>query len=79
MSKAELAASYAAIILADEDIQPTVSNQDPLHGALLSTNRANNAGRQTPDPHQGGKCRGCRAHMGNSFCKGAQSNGSCAM
>lgn len=30
MSKAELAASYAAIILADEDIQPTVSDQDAL-------------------------------------------------
>lgn len=36
MSKAELAASYAAIILADEDIQPTVSNQDALHSALLT-------------------------------------------
>lgn len=36
MSKAELAASYAAIILADEDIQPTVSNQDVLHSALLT-------------------------------------------
>lgn len=35
MSKAELAASYAAIILADEDIQPTVSNQD-AYSALLT-------------------------------------------
>ena len=77
MSKAELAASYAAIILADEDIQPTVSNQDAY--AQYSTNPANNAGRQAPDPHQGSKCRGCRAHMGNTFCKGAQSNRSCAM
>ena len=36
MSKAELAASYAAIILADEDIQPTVSDQDALHCTLLT-------------------------------------------
>lgn len=35
MSKAELAASYAAIILADDDIQPTVSDQDSLHCTLL--------------------------------------------
>lgn len=35
MSKAELAASYAAIILADDDIQPTVSDQDALHCTLL--------------------------------------------
>lgn len=35
MSKAELAASYAAIILADDDIQPTVSDQDALHRTPL--------------------------------------------
>lgn len=36
MSKAELAASYAAIILADDDIQPTVSDQVALHRTLLT-------------------------------------------
>lgn len=36
MSKAELAASYAAIILADEDIQPTVSNHHALQSAPLT-------------------------------------------
>lgn len=36
MSKAELAASYAAIILADDDIQPTVSDEDALHRTPLT-------------------------------------------
>lgn len=36
MSKAELAASYAAIILADDDIQPTVSDQHTLHPTPLT-------------------------------------------
>lgn len=55
MSKAELAASYAAIILADDDIQPTVRDQDSSHP--FSTNLSNNAGRQASDPHQGCKYR----------------------
>lgn len=53
MSHSELAASYAALILADDEVEITVRKQCllPMEHPLI-----NAVGRQASNPHQGRQC-----------------------
>jgi hypothetical protein len=66
MSTAELATSYAALILADDGVEITVRSRPEvpgeLRGAGLAMNDGKltfNPGRQDPDHHQGRQRRRC--------------------
>lgn len=54
MSNSELAVSYASLILADADVDPTVSLQD--YGLRLRLTRSVNLAGQASNPDQSRKC-----------------------
>lgn len=74
MSNAELATSYAALILADDGVEITV--RIPRHPERIGNRKAQVtdqfAGRQAPDPHQGRQDRGRRAHLDNPLRQGTR-------
>lgn len=74
MSTSELACSYAALILADEEIDITVrstimswrtavARSTINYTPSILTRRIHSTGRQTQHHHQSRKSRGSRAHM----------------
>lgn len=63
MSTAELATSYAALILADDGVDITVR----LAGGTIERHLLILTGRQAPISHQGRQNRRSRADMDNSF------------
>jgi large subunit ribosomal protein LP1 len=68
MSNSELAASYAALILADDGVDITVRNPLRSNEAALTA-----AGRQNQHPRQSRRRPRCRTHMGNSLREGQRS------
>lgn len=81
MSTAELATSYAALILADDGIEITVGflavpRQDCEASALLADHGLLcRAGRQDHDDPEGGQGRRRRAHLGVIIRKGRETRG----
>ncbi|KAK4138930.1 hypothetical protein BT67DRAFT_438224 [Trichocladium antarcticum] len=78
MSNAELATSYAALILADDGVEITVSGRPRGSRATCARGEPRTDDgkltlspvRQDPDSHQGRQPHRCRAHLGLAFRQG---------
>ena len=67
MSHSELATSYAALILADDDVDITVSRRYWRSNIVVGSTDKFSTARQTANPHQSRQRRRCRGNMDNSF------------
>ena len=67
MSHSELATSYAALILADDDVDITVSRRYWRSNVVVGRTNMSSTARQTTNPHQGRQRRRCGGNMDDSL------------
>lgn len=68
MSHSELATSYAALILADDDVDITVSRRYwKCNDLAVGSTDISFTARQTANPHQSRQRRRCGGNMDNSL------------